>query len=218
MSQTVVVTDGVDEPSSSSDAWARRRIRIAKEIEHAALVLFAVDGPDSVTVEQIAEAAGISVRTFFRYFPNRDEVMFAVPRRQVDEMCALVAARPATESVLDAFIAAVHESVEDWADDELMRLWGRTIRQWDVTKAPQQPGSHMVEAYGEVIASRLGLAPRDVRVEVMATAIASVMWLAFLRWLSSDDERTVPVVVEECFQVLRDLDSEATARVRRRIR
>ena len=174
-----------------------------------ALELFAVDGPDRVTVEQIANAAGISVRTFFRYFPSRDDVMLALPLRQVEDLCARVASRPSSESVLEAFIAAVREAQGDFADEDLLRLWGRAIDHWSVPKAGTQPTRGMALAYGEVIAARLGVASDDLRVEVTATTIASVIWLAFLRWLRSEGQAPLPVVVEKHFQVLRDLDRGA---------
>ncbi len=46
-------------------------------LRRAALELFATYGYDSVTVTQIAESAGLTRRTFFRYFPDKKEVLFA---------------------------------------------------------------------------------------------------------------------------------------------
>ena len=53
------------------DIRQRRREFTADEIERVAIELFAVRGFDTVTVDEIAEAAGISARTFFRYFPTK---------------------------------------------------------------------------------------------------------------------------------------------------
>jgi AcrR family transcriptional regulator len=49
----------------------------ADRLRTAALRLFSKDGFDAVTVDQIAEAAGVTQRTFFRYFPNKEEVLFS---------------------------------------------------------------------------------------------------------------------------------------------
>jgi AcrR family transcriptional regulator len=43
----------------------------------AALNLFSIQGYDQTTTEEIAEAAGISARTFFRYFPTKESVLFS---------------------------------------------------------------------------------------------------------------------------------------------
>ena len=195
----------VDPTTNSNDGWARRRARIAGEIERAALELFSQRGPDNVTVEQISQRAGISVRTFFRYFRTRDDIMFALPHRLVDDLCDRVAARPTAESALDAFINAVRDAQDASIDDDLVRLWGRATRRWDTAQAEPQPAAPMAVAYGEVIAARRGVPVDDTRVEVMATAIASVMWLAFLRWLSSDGMTPLATVVEDSFTVLAEL-------------
>lgn len=196
----------VDPTTNGNDGWARRRARIAGEIERAALELFAQHGPDTVTVEQISQRAGIAVRTFFRYFRTRDDIMFALPNRLVDDLCDRVAARPSAESVLDAFINAVRDAQDASIDDDLVRLWGRAMRRWDTAQAEPQPTAPMALAYGEVIAARRAVPVDDTRVEVMATAIASVIWLAFLRWLSSDGTTPLATVVEDSFTVLAELD------------
>src|SRR5262245_48367526 len=86
--------------------WDRRRERMSRDILRAALRLFADLGPDNVTVEQISEAAGISNRTFFRYYMNREAVLAAVPARALASVCERFRDRPVSESIAEAFIAA----------------------------------------------------------------------------------------------------------------
>jgi hypothetical protein len=119
-----------------------------------------------------------------------------------------VTARPASESVLEAFIGGVREAEANTIDEGLVRLWGRAMRRWSLGMAAANAyhGSGMVDAYGDVIAGRMGVPTDDVRVEVMATAIAGVMWSTFLRWLGSDGSRPLTAVVEEAFTVLGDLN------------
>lgn len=54
----------------------RNRERTRDELQSAALALFAVHGFAATTVEQIAAAAGVSTRTFFRYFPTKEDAVF----------------------------------------------------------------------------------------------------------------------------------------------
>jgi AcrR family transcriptional regulator len=198
------------DPGSAPDGWARRRQRVASDIEQAALQLFADRGPDATSVEQIAEAAGISVRTFFRYFPTRDDLMLALPQRQVEGLCAAALSRPSHESVLEAFIGAVRMQGEA-PEEELLRLWGLALQKGAIPSHDQlQPSGGMVTAYAAVIAQRVGIEPSDVRAQVMATAIGGVMWSSFVRWLESSHERGLADVIEESFTILADLDHHGT--------
>jgi AcrR family transcriptional regulator len=199
-------SESVESVGATAAAWARRRERVGLHIERAALELFAEQGADDVTVEHIAAAAGISVRTFFRYFPTRDAVLSALPRRQNEEMCRRVAARPVGESVLEAFIGAVREPIPP-DQHRLVLLWGRAVVNRGA-RLLQSPGSDdgMVAAFGGVIADRLGIDRTDLHAQVVATAIASVMWFAFMRWLEAGGTEQLSIVAEECFDVLADLN------------
>ena len=69
----------------------RNRARTATEIADAAIRLFDERGYDATTVADIAREAGISVRTFFRYFPTKEDVVFAGHERFLAGMCVTVA-------------------------------------------------------------------------------------------------------------------------------
>jgi AcrR family transcriptional regulator len=60
----------------SETMMERRRRESIDEIAHAALQLFRRDGFDATSVEAIANAAGCSPRTFYRYFGDKEDVMF----------------------------------------------------------------------------------------------------------------------------------------------
>ena len=194
-----------------NDGWAKRRQRVASHIERTALEMIAAEGAESVTVGQIASAAGISMRTFFRYFSTRDEVMAALPQRLVEELCLLVAARPDSESVLEAFMGAMHDARDEPVDEDVVLLWGKARRHWPM----DAPGGIMIASYKKAIADRIGAPLEDLRVEVMATAIGSVMWTAFLRWLASDGARPLMTIMEESFTMLVELNEHAGPPARR---
>ncbi|MGW1675938.1 TetR family transcriptional regulator [Saccharopolyspora sp. NPDC002376] len=61
-------------PRSGRTAHGRRRVRSALAL--AALELFAAQGFEATTVDQIADAAGVGRRTFFRYFRSKEDVVF----------------------------------------------------------------------------------------------------------------------------------------------
>jgi AcrR family transcriptional regulator len=71
-------------------------------LQEAALTLFAQRGFDRTTAAQIAEAAGVTERTFFRHFTDKREVLFGGSTLLHDRIVTGVAEAPASDSPLDA--------------------------------------------------------------------------------------------------------------------
>jgi AcrR family transcriptional regulator len=80
---------------------------------------------DEISVEDIASASGMSVRTFYRYFGSRDEVLVEFALRGADRIPAQLAARPADEPPLQALILAFAE--RDAAALEHTRVWNSVM-------------------------------------------------------------------------------------------
>lgn len=85
----------------------RQRAQILAEIRHAAFRLFIKRGYDAVTTEEIATAAGISPRTFFRYVPTKEELLLAPVRHGGAAIIGLLEERPAGETPDVALINAI---------------------------------------------------------------------------------------------------------------
>ncbi|HEU5108777.1 MAG TPA: TetR family transcriptional regulator, partial [Micromonosporaceae bacterium] len=86
-------------------------------LEEAALALFARDGYEQTTVDEIAAEAGVSVRTFFRYFSGKRHVLFGdVAFERITRLRRLLAARPAGEDPLDSVRAVLEAS--DFTDPQ----------------------------------------------------------------------------------------------------
>ena len=110
------------------DLRSRRRAFTADEIERVAIEQFTARGFADVTVDEIAEAAGISPRTFFRYFPTKAHVVLAHQRRLGDRLLRALAARPADEGPVTALRAAFLATAQMRAEDrERMVLLGRVL-------------------------------------------------------------------------------------------
>jgi AcrR family transcriptional regulator len=88
----------------------RRKLETRYDIAKAAMSLFAEKGFDSVGAEEIAEEAGVSLRTFYRYFTGKDETLSPILAQGTADFAASIAARPAGEPLAAAVAAAYGET------------------------------------------------------------------------------------------------------------
>jgi AcrR family transcriptional regulator len=87
----------------------RRKAQTRIEIAKAALRLFARDGYDTVGLDAIAEEAGVSLRTLYRYFPTKDELLSPLVMGGTAGLAELLAERPAEEPLVEAVQRAYEE-------------------------------------------------------------------------------------------------------------
>jgi AcrR family transcriptional regulator len=202
-------------PVRTVGPWERKRIRTSLEIERAGLELLRDRGVHHVTVEQVAAAAGISTRTFFRYFRNVQDLLTAVPIREVERTVREVMARPPDEGVVDAFRAVFEErdartaDVED-ADlkQENLAIWSEIARREPDTVAAQSHAlAVMANRYEEVVSARLQSQAHadDDTAGLLASALAGVIWFVFLRWVEEGRVGSLASRLETAFERLRRL-------------
>ena len=84
----------------------RRRARTQQALRAAARRLFRDQGYANTTVEQIADAADVSPRTFFRYFAAKEDLLLPDLDELFDHIEQGVTARPKTEHLLDTALYA----------------------------------------------------------------------------------------------------------------
>ncbi len=94
----------------------RKKQQVRQALVHHALRLFEERGFESVTVEDVTEAADVSRTTFFRYFASKEEVLLAWMRDVGDQVAEALRDRPEDESPVEAVrhavisVAGVHVS------------------------------------------------------------------------------------------------------------
>ena len=89
----------------------RKKLKTRLAIYDAALELFAQQGFEATTVEQIAQQAEVSTATFFRYFPNKGDVIYSSSGFEIDILEQAIIERPTSEDDLTAIRRAV---VDRW--------------------------------------------------------------------------------------------------------
>ena len=119
-----------------------------ERLEQAALELYTERGFDQTTVNDIAQRAGLTERTFFRHFADKREVLFSGQESLIDAVTDAVAAEPETVGPLDA-VAAGYETA-DWDAESLKSV---------------------LEAIGTERGLKLGKAQAPVRVAVTGRSV-----------------------------------------------
>src|SRR4030095_3970880 len=102
----------------------RKRARTRRMIQAEALRLFAQQGFEATTIEQIAAAADLAPRTFFRYFPTKEEVVFWADYPPT--LAAFVATRPDDEPAMEALRRGIVDGLAAFYTQARARLAERS--------------------------------------------------------------------------------------------
>jgi AcrR family transcriptional regulator len=155
----------------------RKKEHTRHAIEDAAFRLFAERGFQATTVADIAEAAEVAPRTFFAYFPSKEDVLFADFDTTFDSFVACLRGRPPGESTFDALRTWTASQLLDLEpDDQRMAVRHRLCSEHESIAAHERHLRGRFEAIiVESVAADLGDAPTDLRPQMIAAAaIAAV--------------------------------------------
>ena len=171
---------------AASDPRADTRARV----EQAALDLFTVKGFEQVIIDDVAAAAGISRRTFFRCFATKADAVWGDFAAHVTRLERLLAATDPAQPVL-ASVCAAYVEVNDYSEAELPLL--RQRMQLILTEPALLAHSQLRYAdvdrvVAEHVARRTGTAPGDLVPRLVAVSSRAAATTAFEFWLA--DERT----------------------------
>jgi AcrR family transcriptional regulator len=95
----------------------RKKARTREALQEAAMDLFGRQGFDGTTVEEIADACEVSPRTFFRYFPTKEDVLFGDADSRRERLLAVLADQPADAPPFAALYAAMRALALDYRHD-----------------------------------------------------------------------------------------------------
>lgn len=101
----------------------RKRRAVQADLTEIAQDLFVAQGYEATTVDGIAAAAGMSKRTFFRYFPTKESLVIGKYELFGVQLAEALQSRPSTEKLWES-LRRVFDVVVDQAEDE--SKWTRT--------------------------------------------------------------------------------------------
>lgn len=112
--------------AGEESGWSRRRSLLQAKYEQIAWGLFAQRGFREVTVDEIAEAAGVSARTLFRYFPSKEDFLLGFTRRGAQDLVDLIAQlEPSPDPLQSVWQLLRAHSLQSPPDVRLLTLWRR---------------------------------------------------------------------------------------------
>ncbi|MDW5595271.1 TetR family transcriptional regulator [Conexibacter stalactiti] len=195
------MTEAASRPPRSLRERARDAVR--EQIAEIALELFAERGFEHVTVEEIATAAGISARSFFRYFPNKEDVVIADPVPSAEVIRDTFAARPTDEPIWTSLRVAFDALVKDVTGAEAKR---GSMTMKVITNSPSLR-AHSLEKHHAwatmltpLVLQRLDDGPgQNMRAETLIRAALACFDAALAEWAAHDGSVPFDPLLDQAF-------------------
>lgn len=175
-------TEAVRYPKAAGGLRERKKIKAISIIQEQALRLFAEQGYQETTVEQIAAAAEISPSTFFRYFPTKKAV--ALPDSLDPVMIEVFRNQPVDLNVVQALRQTLRMVSTTMSEDQMARELKRgelILKEPELQTAVIDESARNIDMFSALIAERLKRPEDDVGVRALAGAIIGVIMSALLQ-------------------------------------
>lgn len=191
----------------------RKKKRTREDLMEQAARLFAANGFDETTTEDIAEAADLSQRTFFRHFPSKEAVLYGDMEDLRLRVRAALAGRPPDEPAIQAVREAILTLADNYEAERDHRFLQAKLAAASPTVSAYSRAVVQAEWEKELIdalSRRLGVDPTmDPRPEIVAGAAMSALRVSIRRWTASNGTEHLPEIVAEAFDALADLSALA---------
>ncbi|QKW25922.1 TetR family transcriptional regulator [Streptomyces seoulensis] len=183
----------------------RKRQLVSNELSEAALQLMASKGFDAVTVDEIAATAGVSKRTFFRYFASKEDVVVQFLADMGTGMRAALASRPTTERPSLALRHTVWVSMTACAghSDRALGVVQLILRTPALRARFLEHQDRWRDDLATELAQRLGLRPDTDPYPQVAAGMALTAFDAVLQqWSGSDGVQDPAELTDRVFAII----------------
>lgn len=202
------------------DLRERRRNATQADLVATALELFTERGFDATTVDDVADAAGVSRRTLYRYFPRKDDLVFAAPVGWLVEWDAVIADRRPQEPLYELMRRGARAVAQQIAADPQPVLTSARISHTTPSLLLRRDAStrEWRDRIAALVGSEIGADPAtDARCTVTAGAIMGAIDGMLKAWAASAGKRDPVAMTDEVIRRLEPawptlIEAEATAR------
>ena len=195
------MTDTLAAAPSRRETNKRRTRQLLRE---TALQLFASQGYDSTTAEDIAEKAGVSSRTFFRYFATKESALFIGRNNWMQSLATTFLEQPAALSDVDALREAlVLIAPRIVSSRKALRLYERAVASSAALRGREADyRQDDVAILSEAIATRRGLPHADETCSLLAAVSFLTHRRALDVWLAGPARADLAVAINDEFDRL----------------
>ncbi len=171
-------------------------------LEQAALALYGERGFEQTTVAEIARRAGLTERTFFRYFADKREVLFWGAGTLQEFLVSTVASAPDSAAPIDAVAAALETAGALLQERRESALQRQAVI--DANAELQERELIKLASLASAIAAALRRrGVTEPAASLAAEAGIAVFKIAFERWISETSQRDLPQLVRESLDELK---------------
>lgn len=201
-----------DETSVRQGLRERKKHATRRALHDAALRLTLERGLEQVTVEEISAAADVSVRTFFNYFPTKEQAIIG-DLIKVDEeavTAAVLAARSLPDGLRDVALG-IAADIGPQREQVLMR-WQLMERYPALLPLMFARFIEFETVLARAIATRTGNRPDDAYPQLMAAIASTALRVSVRRWTAGQCGHPLDYHVNEVFGLLGDEHAPGTTR------
>lgn len=182
----------------------RNKARARAEIADAALRLFMERGFDGVTVEEIVSAAGVSRRTFFRYFESKEDALLA-EYPELNARLGDALAITGDLNAVDAIRAGLH-TMADWYIEQSDAVLARSkvIREKSMNVGARNLEllSQWERNVAEAVAGRVGAEAGDLVPRAAAAMIVGAFRAALTEWVKSQCRQDLHALIDQALDLI----------------
>lgn len=185
----------------------RNKARARAEIADAALRLFNDRGFEGVTVDEIVSAAGVSRRTFFRYFETKEDALLADYPELNDRLTAAFAAAESLEGkdTIEAIRAGMHE-MADWYIERSVAVLARSkvIRDTAISLGARNLEflTQWERAVANAIGRQIGADPGDLLPRTAAAVVVAAFRAALTQWVRSSCCADLHALIDQALDLI----------------
>ncbi len=189
-------------------AQTARSERTREALRQAAVVRFLAQGVEDTSAEQIAADAGVSLRTFYRHFASKHDLLFADYDAGLHWFRSALADRSAEEPIIESVQSAIlARPYDDWAVAKIPALRARELDPGRIVRHIRAVETEFAEVIEEHLAGQDPPEPGSderMRITVIARCIAAAVFGAMEVWMQGED-RSLPELTRLTREALQTL-------------